>query len=160
MFNNIIYLIFLLFLNPVLLAQSCKEGSNNCIRCDPITKLCTKCTLDIYSPDEDGGCSASRKCYLGKNYCSECDEEEKKCEKCEIGFYPDQNGGCSFVDNCEISNKGFCLKCISDFILVGGENDMFKICKSLESEDLSNCKKINQMTGFCEECEAGFFLNK
>ena len=160
MFNNIIYLIFLLFLNPVLLASSCKEGSNNCIRCDPITKLCTKCTLDIYSPDEDGGCSASRKCYLGKNYCSECDEEEKKCEKCEIGFYPDQNGGCSFVDNCEISNKGFCLKCISDFILVGGENDMFKICKSLESEDLSNCKKINQMTGFCEECEAGFFLNQ
>ena len=117
-------LILLLIIDYIIAEPSCKKGEKFCKQCNPITKLCTQCQYDILIPDKNGGCTGQKKCTVGKNYCSECDEEEKKCEKCEIGFYQDQNGGCSFVDNCEISNKGFCLKCISDFILVGGENDM------------------------------------
>lgn len=136
--SNLIQLfIFLFILNPVFLSTICKEGENNCLRCDPLTKLCSKCSLDIYSPGEDGGCSPLRKCILGKNYCSECDEDEKKCLRCEPGLYPDEIGGCSFVGNCEISYRGQCLECLEDYILIGGEQDSFKICKALESEDLA-----------------------
>ena len=157
--NLILFFIPFFILNPVLLLPFCQENTNNCIRCDPLTKLCTKCTLDIYSPDENGGCSPVGKCKIGKNYCSECDEEEKKCKKCELGLFPDENGGCSFIGNCEISHKGICLKCISDYILIGGEQDSFKICKSLNSEDLTNCQNINNVTGLCDACKSGYFLN-
>ena len=160
MSNNILFFIFLLVLNPVVLAKSCKEGTNNCNRCDPITQLCTKCTLNIYSPDDNGGCSALGKCIIGKNYCSECDDDGKICTICETGLYPDQNGACSFVDNCEISYRGFCLKCNPDFLLIGGEKNTFTICKSLKSEDFTNCKNINKNTGLCDECETGYFLNQ
>ena len=152
------FLLILYILNQVYLLPSCKEGVNNCQSCHPLTKLCTKCTLDIYSPDENGGCSPSGKCKIGKNYCLECDEQENKCSQCEPGLFPDENGACSFVDNCEISSKGFCLKCKSDFVLIGGE-DIFRICKSKSSEDLLNCKTINSLTGLCDECELGYFLN-
>ena len=159
--SNLIQLLILLFIiNPVFLSTiSCKAGENNCLRCDPLTKLCTKCSLDIYSPDEDGGCSPSGKCILGKNYCAECDEDEEKCSKCEPGLFPDENGGCSFVGNCEISYRGQCLKCLENYILIGGEQDAFKICKSLDSEDLANCQSINKATGLCEACKTGYFLN-
>ena len=158
MTKRIFHFISLYILNPVLLIPFCKEGANNCNRCDPLTKLCTKCSLDIYSPDENGGCSALGKCVFGKNYCLECDNEGKKCIKCETGLYPDENGACSFVDNCSLSHKGLCLKCKSDFILIGGEGT-FKICKSLYSDDLANCHTINNETGLCEECNLGYFLN-
>ena len=160
MSNKILFLICILIINPVFLAeQMCKEGTNNCSRCNPLTKLCTKCSLDIYSPDENGGCSASGKCVLGKNYCTECDEDDKKCISCESNTFPDKNGGCSFVDNCEISYHGQCLKCKSDFVLIGRVDDSFKICKSLKSEDLANCRMINYETGLCQTCEEGYFLN-
>ena len=153
------FLFVISILNPVLLIPTCKEGTNNCERCHPITKLCEKCTLDIYSPDENGGCLASGKCNLGKNYCSECDQQEQKCLKCESGLFPDENGGCSFVDNCELSSRGLCLKCKSDYLLIGGEQDIFKICKSKSSEDILNCQTVNNATGLCEACEEGYFLN-
>ena len=54
--------ISLLIINSTLLLPSCKEGTNNCNRCDPLTKLCTKCDLDIYFPNENGGCSPIEKC--------------------------------------------------------------------------------------------------
>ena len=151
--------VYLLILNPILMEPFCKEGENNCYRCDPLTKLCTICSLDIYSPDEKGGCEPSGKCTIGKNYCLECDTEEKYCDKCEIGLYPDLNGGCSFIPNCELSYRGNCMKCQQDFILIGGDQDYFKLCKSVKSQDLMNCKKINDLTGYCETCEDGYFLN-
>ena len=157
--SKILYFIPLLLFNSVLLLPSCKEGTNNCNRCDPLTKLCTKCSLDIYSPDEDGGCSPSGLCTLGKNYCTKCDEDEKLCSACESGLFPDENGACSFVGNCEISYRGTCLKCKENYILIGGEQDTFKICKSLESEDLINCQNIDTVTGLCTECKQGYFLN-
>ena len=155
----LIFFVSLLIFNFVLLLPSCKEGKNNCNRCDPLTNLCIKCDLDIYDPDENGGCSALGKCIIGKNYCKECNEEAKKCKKCEIGYYPDLYGGCSFVENCELSYKGNCLKCLPDFILIGEENGI-KICKSLYSEDLNKCEIINNKTGLCDSCQNGFFLNE
>ena len=152
------FFVSLFILKNVKLEPFCEENINNCIRCHPLTKLCLKCSLDIYSPDEYGGCSPSGKCTFGKNFCLMCDEGEKKCKKCETGFYPDQNGGCSFIENCEISYKGHCLKCSSDFILIG-ENQGFKICKSLYSNDLVNCEIINNVTGLCDVCKEGYFLN-
>ena len=158
--SNILFLVFcFLVINPIILVPICKEGTNNCNRCDPLTKLCSKCTLEIYSPDENGGCSPLAKCVAGKNYCSECDEQEKKCSKCESNIFPDENGGCSFIDNCELSYNGKCLKCKSDYTLIGGEEDSFKICKSLNSEDFLNCQSFNKVTGLCETCETGYFLN-
>ena len=155
---NILKIFSFIFLYPILIQKSCKEGSNNCIRCNSLTNICTKCILDIYSPDEDGGCTPSGKCLIGKNYCEECNLEGTKCNKCEIGYYPDDNGGCSYDENCEISYKGNCLKCKLDFILVG-ENQGFKICKSIFSNDLFNCEIINNKTGLCQSCKEGFFLN-
>ena len=159
MSNIILYLICILIVNSVSLEQICKEGTNNCYRCDPLTKLCTKCSLEIYSPDENGGCSPLGKCILGKNYCTECDENHKKCSICDSNTFPDENGGCSFIDNCEVSYHGQCLKCKSNFALIGKADDSFKICKSLNSEDLTNCQSINYETGLCQACEEGYLLN-
>ena len=152
------YFVSLLIFNYIQLSPLCKEGLNNCKRCDPLTNLCVKCDLDIYSPDEKGGCSPLGKCLSNKNYCQECDDEEKNCKNCEVGFYPDSNGACSFIKNCEISYKGYCLKCIQDYILIGEEQGI-KICKYLYSEDLQKCEIINNKTGLCDTCEKDYFLN-
>ena len=153
------FFVLLIIFSPILMEPYCKEGENNCNRCDPLTKLCTKCSLDIYKPDEKGGCEPSGKCTIGKNYCRECDSEEQKCDECETGLYPDLNGGCSFISNCELSYKGNCFKCQPDFILIGGEQEYFKLCKSLKSEDFANCQNINKITGYCDTCKDGYYLN-
>ena len=135
----------------------CIEGENNCIKCHPVTKLCYKCSRDIYTPDENGGCKNAKNCIFGNNYCLECDDNTHLCNDCEKGYFPDENGGCSNTPNCQISYKGECLECIEDFILIGKN---IKICKSLNSEDLKNCKTINTIRGECEQCEENYFLNK
>ena len=151
--------IILLIINSTLLLPSCKEGTNNCKRCDPLTKLCTQCDLDIYYPNENGGCSPIEKCFLSQNYCKKCDVDGKYCQICEQGLYPDLNGACSFIENCEISYKGYCLKCTDDYILIG-EDQGIKVCKSIFSDDLMKCEKINSKTGLCEICEKDYFLNE
>ena len=107
-------------------------------------------------PNNNGGCKGKQKCIERNNYCIECDLDNKLCNICENNFYPDENGGCSYITNCEISYNGHCLKCKEDFILIGKN---FKFCKSLISEDLLNCYKINTETDFCEKCKEGFYLN-
>ena len=152
---------FFIFLNIFKIcssAPSCKEGKNNCISCHPLTHLCVKCDLNIYIPDENGGCQYSKKCIMGNNYCFECSEKENICKTCEKGYYPDENGGCSYINNCEISYKGECLKCIGNFILIG-VSDGLKICKSLDSEDFNNCDNINYENGLCLSCKEGYYLN-
>ena len=146
----------------ILSVPYCEERKNHCSRCNTITKLCIKCENDIYTPDENGGCKNAQKCVLGENYCMECNEDGKLCEKCEDGYFPDQNGGCSYSDFCEISLEGKCLKCIDEFILIGETfyfGDGLKICKSLNSEDLKNCDRINEEKGNCLSCKEGFYLN-
>ena len=155
------YIVLILFFYPIFAKQICQVGIKNCSKCDPLTQLCLRCNKDIYSPDEDGGCSPSRKCIIGNNYCQECNEDEQICKKCEIGLFPDENGGCSFIDNCEISYKGKCLVCKKDFKLVGFEYDNtgFLVCKSLDLEDFQNCANIDTISGLCTECNAGYFLS-
>ena len=157
MLNQLLIIFILQFLK--LNSQECLETVNYCKKCDPLTNLCFKCEFNNLIPDKKGGCKGIQKCKIGENYCDDCDDEEKLCKECEIGFFPDENGGCSYTDNCEFSYNGKCLKCKSDFILIGNENN-FKICKSLLSRDLINCKNINITTGFCEECEEDYFLNQ
>ena len=157
------YFIFLIAININLSLPSCHIGENHCSKCNPVTKLCVRCEKDIYVPDQNGGCENSKKCIIGLNHCNECNEEESLCNKCETGYYPDENGGCSYTPNCELSYKGKCLKCKDNFILIGEEgylsNDI-KICKSLDSENIQNCEKINMDNGICEKCVEGFYLNK
>ena len=105
------------------------------------------------------GCEYSHRCNSGKNFCLECKDSGNLCINCIIGYYPDENGGCSYIDNCEISYKGQCLKCKESFILIGKEKDI-KICKSLFLSDLKNCEEINISTGLCEKCKEGFYLNE
>ena len=155
---SIIFIFLINIINPILLLPSCKEGINNCYRCNPLTKLCDICILDVYTPDNNGGCIPAGKCVAGNNYCKNCDEEGKKCRECEKGLYPDKNGGCSFDENCEISYRGNCLQCKEDYILVG-EDSGFKICKLIFSDDLKNCEKINSKTGLCDLCKEGYFLD-
>ena len=135
-------------------------GVNYCSKCNPVTKLCIKCEKDIFIPDENGGCTGANKCIGGTNHCIECNENENKCKTCETGYFPDSNGGCSYTDNCEISYQGNCLKCIDEYILIGASNLEIKICKSLNSEDLKNCEKINKEIGFCEKCIDDYYLGK
>ena len=174
----IYYFIFLIISNIIFSSPSCKIGENYCSKCNPVTKLCVKCEKDIFIPDKNGGCEYKKKCLNGFNHCNKCNEENDLCQTCEIGYYPDDIGGCSYSNNCEVSYKGKCLKCKDNYILIGQEkyisvergyiyyadvhmevNEGTQICKYLDSEDLKNCKKINGLLGFCEECEEGFFLN-
>ena len=156
MSKEMFVLLILLIIN--VLSQNCVEDENFCNKCDLLTNLCIQCKFSNFIPDEKGGCIGAQKCELGKNYCEECNENEKLCKSCEIGYYPDENGACSYTNNCELSFKGECFKCKDNFILVGDKNN-FKFCKSLFSQDLKNCKKINITNGLCNECEENYFLN-
>ena len=158
------HLIILIISKIILTAPNCEENVRNCIRCHPVTKLCIKCEKDIYTPDENGGCKYAKTCVKGNHHCSECNEEGNLCKKCEESYYPDENGGCSYTNNCEISYEGRCLKCKEDFILVGRNDyyysyDELKICKSLNSEDLKNCEKIDTEKGICQQCKNGYYLS-
>ena len=150
--------ILLIILISNILSQKCVEHENFCKNCDSLTNLCSKCENDILIPDENGGCTGAKKCEVGENYCDECEENGNLCKNCEIGYFRDNNGGCSYTNNCEFSYKGECLKCSSDFTLIGGKNN-FKLCKSLFSKDFKNCKKINMTNGLCDECDENYFLN-
>ena len=157
----IIY-IFLTFSKIILSNPLCKEDVNYCSLCNPITKLCEKCQKSIFIPDENGGCTYARKCIFGENYCIECSELGNLCKRCEEDYYPDENGGCSYSENCKISDRGICLECKKDFILIGID-DFFingvRICKSVDSEDIQNCDRINTANGSCIFCKQGYFLN-
>ena len=160
MINTYIFLFALKFIlsnNP-----TCTTFSSHCKKCHPITNLCISCDSDIYTPDDKGGCEYSRKCISGNNYCIKCNSEGKICEKCEEGYFPDENGGCSYSNNCDISLNGECLICKEGFILIGQQFSLIKelkICKSINSDDLKNCKRINTIKGICVECEPGFYKN-
>ena len=155
--NIIFFFLIFIFYQTILSKPLCKVNKDYCEKCNPINNLCIQCLFDTFYPNEEGGCSG--KCFIGKNYCIECDNEEKLCQKCEDGFYQDEVGGCTITQNCEISYKGKCEQCKEGYILVGEENH-FKICKNLNSDDLKNCKKINYSNGLCDACEDGFFKNK
>ena len=149
-------LIILSLLKIFIFSPNCIEKENFCSICNPITKLCAKCNLNILIPDEKGGCKNAKKCIPGNNYCSQCSEDGELCKTCEEKYFPDENGGCSYTDDCSISYKGDCLKCKEEFILVGQN---IKICKSLFSEEFKNCEQINNISGKCEKCKDNYFLN-
>ena len=142
-----------------IFCQKCRENANFCKKCDQTNSFCFSCKYDTLVPDENGGCVGAKKCIEGRNYCNECNEENTICKKCEDGYLPDENGACSYINNCEISYNRECLKCKNDYILIGEPNN-FKICKSIFSTDLKNCKIIDKLNGFCEICEEGYFLSK
>ena len=151
---------FLFFLKLVFSEPLCEEGEKNCIKCNYLTKLCAKCKKDIYAPDNNGGCIGAKKCIIGKNYCNICSAEGDLCESCAESYFPDDNGGCSYSPNCAISEKGECIECLENFILVGKKSkDNLKICKSLNSEDLKNCEEIDFEKGVCSKCKENYFLN-
>ncbi len=156
--SNYYFYSFILLIALKVLSPKCVENENFCVRCHPLTNLCLKCQNEILVPNEEGGCDGINKCSIGKNYCNKCNTDEDLCTECEQGFFPDSNGGCSYSSNCKISYKGQCLVCKSDFILIN--ELLFSWCKSLKSDDLNNCKRINNTNGICEECEDGFYLNK
>ena len=150
-------LYFILVISSFLSINSqatCEINKNNCKICTPHNFLCKECLLDIYTPDENGGCIPSKKCILAQNYCNECNSKGNQCLVCDIGYYPDENGACSFTDNCEISYKGECLICKEDFILLDN-----KFCKYKYNDDLLNCKIINTSNGLCETCDKNYYLN-
>ena len=159
------YLIFFIFFIIVKSVPSCKEGINFCTKCNPLTKLCIKCEKEIYSPDLKGGCENARKCIIENSYCIECSEKGDLCKKYDIGYFPDQNGGCSLTDNCEVSYKGECLKCMDNYILIGrNESDTnirnkIKLCKPLSSDKFQHCIDIYTDSGMCNKCEEGYYLS-
>ena len=151
-----IKILFLTLIGLSLSLPMCVVERNFCSECHSITNLCTKCEYDILIPDEEGGCTGINKCSVGKNYCNQCTEETNLCNECEQGFYPDKNGGCSYTENCEISYDGHCIKCDSEYYLIGNE---IKVCKYIGLDDFQNCKEINYSNGLCLECEEDYFLN-
>ena len=159
------YFVFFLISKILFSNQSCVAGTNLCTKCNPITKLCIKCEKDIYSPDDKGGCTNSKKCVFGYNHCVQCLEDETLCKECGIGYFPDENGGCSITENCEISYQGECLKCKENFILIGRKsyyssiNEYIKLCKPLSSDSLQNCKSINYERGICNGCIDGYYMS-
>ena len=151
-----ISVLLLSFFSLSLSSPLCTVNTNFCKECHPITNLCIQCQYDNMITDDNGGCIGSKKCSIGDNYCYECSEDSSLCSECEIGYYPDQNGGCTYVENCEISYNGHCVKCLEDYYLIGNE---LKICKFKELDDFQNCKQINYTNGLCSVCEDGYFLN-
>ena len=64
-----IYLFFLLISLFTIIAPKCVDSQNFCSKCNPRTDLCSICIgLDILTPDENGGCTGSKKCKAGKLY--------------------------------------------------------------------------------------------
>ena len=156
------FLLVLLFIliNQIISQPKCINSQNHCIKCNPITNLCSLCEKsEILTPDENGGCQGKNNCLVGKNYCLICDINDEFCQKCDEGFYPDENGGCSYTNFCKYSYKGECIECKDNYILVG-EIYNFKLCKSKNSDDFLNCEKIDAIKGVCEKCEEGYYLNK
>ena len=148
------YIFLLFFIEGIISDPTCTKGKNNCLLCNPMTKLCLECDYDVYIPDENGGCEKSSTCNIGYNYCIECDDDNHLCKTCEEGYFPDDNGGCSYSDNCDISYKGRCLKCKEDYIL----NEEINICKSINLEEFKNCETIQTSNGKCGKCIEGYFL--
>ena len=72
----------------IIYCTPCKEGTNFCFRCNPISKLCEKCQNNILVPDKNGGCEPIKKCRLESSYCLECQEESIQCKKCEKDISP------------------------------------------------------------------------
>ena len=142
-----------------IFSQICKENENFCLKCDKSNSFCFRCQYSIFIPDENGGCIGIKKCRKGENYCDECNEDETLCKICEKDYFPDENGACSYINNCELSYNNECIKCKNDYILVG-KQDSFKICKSILSTDLKNCKTIDKITGLCEVCQDGYYLSR
>ena len=156
MSNKSFFYFLLISLNIISFSSPlCIEEENFCSKCNPVTKLCEKCKMDILVPDNKGGCEGKKKCIMGKNYCLECSSDNKSCKTCENNFYPDENGGCSYISNCELSYQGKCVKCAEDFILVGSS---VNLCKSLNSEEFLNCEEIDADTGLCKTCKEGYYL--
>ena len=159
------YLIFFIFSKLVQSAPSCKEGTNFCKKCNPITKLCIKCDKDIYSPDTNGGCENARKCRIDNSNCIECSEKGDLCETCDVGYFPDENGGCSLTEKCEISYRGECLKYIDNYILIGREetdtpiSNKIKLCKPLSSDKFQHSIDIYTGLGMCNKYEEGYYLS-
>ena len=151
-FSFIILTYIQIYISPPV----CEENKNFCKKCNPVTKLCERCENDVLIPDNNGGCMGKKKCKVNYNFCEKCDLNNELCQECSDSFYSDENGGCSYIDNCEISYQGNCIKCSEDFVLVG---TTVKICKSLYSEIFLNCDKVNNQTGLCEKCMEGFHLN-
>ena len=155
------FIIYMLFIKIIQISSSCIQGFNHCLKCDPTTNLCYKCEKNIYSPDEKGGCKYAQICEEGNNNCIECEKDRNLCKICEKSYFPNENGQCSYTKNCELSEKGKCLKCEDNFILIGKDSEYsIKICKSLNSEDLKNSEIINIQNGFCEKCKERFYLNE
>ena len=154
---NMLKLFIIFIVLEISSNQICQEGISNCLSCNPITNLCGKCDKDIYEPDDKGGCQLSKKCEIGKNHCLECSEETNLCSKCEEGYFYDEIGRCSYTDNCIASERGKCIICKDNYILIGNE---IQICKYLNSEDFKNCHNISLANGLCEACEEGYFLNE
>ena len=152
------YFIILIFIKFSLLIPLCQENENNCIKCNPITKLCHKCISDIYAPNSLGGCTLTPKCQKGQKNCIECEENSQHniCKTCSKGYFPDSIGGCTYTKNCLISTNGICSKCIDNYVLIG---KYITYCKSVFSEDLKSCKGINTLNGHCSNCTEGLFLN-
>ena len=78
----IINYLLIFFLKISLSSSECIVDKNHCIKCNPTTKLCIKCDLNIYSPNENGGCKNANKCEIGMNQCDESNENGKLCKKC------------------------------------------------------------------------------
>ena len=70
-------LVHILIITQIMISFSypCKEGSKNCERCNPVTKLCVKCDKNIYALNSDGECEPSKRCKDNINYCIQCTEE-------------------------------------------------------------------------------------
>ena len=162
-----IYFIILFFSKLSLFYNSCIPGRDHCSICNPLTDLCYICDKEVFVPNEKGGCDYTKICKFGLNYCIECsqgnEESENICIKCEEGYYPDEYGGCSYSRHCILSERGKCLQCKNDYILVGMENvfnDGIKICKSIFSEDLKFCESINKNNGLCDKCKEDYYVNQ
>ena len=63
-FSFIFFFYFLIFIfKRISSVPSCSQGINNCIKCNPLIKLCTICNNpEIYIPNENGGCVGILKC--------------------------------------------------------------------------------------------------
>ena len=72
-----IFFILLTILELYISLPICEEGKNFCAKCNPVSKLCEKCSKEVLIPDEQGGCKGIKKCFVGKNYCSECSLDYK-----------------------------------------------------------------------------------
>ncbi|KAL4500374.1 hypothetical protein ABPG72_003325 [Tetrahymena utriculariae] len=135
----------------------CTVKDLNCLRCDPITNLCVKCSSD-QPVQSNGFCPVI--CNLQN--CQRC-SSSTQCGECDDDYYLDINQQCQFkycqIPFCQQCNFSkyipYCTKCQKVYLLTEDGTCSSKQCPQF-GQQCQQC--LNDQS--CKTCVNGFYFSK